>query len=102
MASLTVRISQASHRKLRELAAQTGETMQAVLDKAIEDYRRKRFMDEANAGYAALRQDPEAWAAYQKELALWEVTLMDGLDPEERWTPDGKVIRRKKKGGKRA
>jgi predicted transcriptional regulator len=91
MASATVRISEKSHSTLRELAAESGESMQAVLDRAIEEHRRRLFIEAANAEYAAFRADPEAWAEYQKELALWEGTLMDGLDPNERWTADGEV-----------
>jgi hypothetical protein len=48
-------------------------------------------MEAVNADYDALRADPEAWAEYQKELAIWDCTLMDGLDPSERWTPEGDV-----------
>jgi hypothetical protein len=92
MASATVRISEKARKTLRDLAAESGESMQAVLDRAVEEYRRQRFFDELNAGYEALRRDPEAWAEYQKELALWDATLMDGLDSNERWTADGDVI----------
>ena len=89
--SATVRISEHSHQRLRELAAQTGEPMQAVLDKALEQYRRQRFWEEMNVAYAAIQNDPEALAAEKKEFALWEVTLMDGLDPNETWADDGPV-----------
>lgn len=65
--------------------------MQAVIDRAIEEHRRRVFMEAANAEYAAFRADPEAWAEYQKELNLWEGTLMDGLDSNEHWTADGEV-----------
>ena len=41
--STTVRISEQTHHRLRELAAQSGESMQAVLDKALEQYRRQKF-----------------------------------------------------------
>ena len=68
--------------------------MQAVADRAIEEYCRQRFLEAVNADYAALRADPEAWAEYQQELAIWEVTLMDGLDPNEIWHEDGTVTYR--------
>ena len=44
MASLTVRISARAHQSLKELSKATGETMPAVLDKAIETYRRRQFL----------------------------------------------------------
>ena len=84
--SATVRISEQSHVKLRELAAQSGEPMQAVLDQAVEQYRRQKFWEELTVAYAAIQNDPEAMAAEKEELALWEVTLMDGLDPTEDWS----------------
>ena len=59
MLSVTVRISETSRNILRELAAQQGESMQAVLEKSIEHYRRQRFLEEVNRAYAALRQDRE-------------------------------------------
>ena len=89
--SATVRISEHSHQRLRELAAQGGEPMQAVLDKALEHYRRQKFWEEMRAAYAVIQSDPEAMAAEKEEFALWEVTLMDGLDPNETWTDDGSV-----------
>jgi hypothetical protein len=56
--------------------------MQAVLDEAIEHYQRDKFLDEVNAAYAALRNDPKAWKAELAERALWDKTLADGLKDE--------------------
>src|SRR5947209_2000933 len=89
MSAPTVRISEASHQILRELAEQTGNTMMDVLDRALDSYRRKLFFERLNAGYGELRADPKAWAAHLAERKLWEATLMDGLDLGERWTEDG-------------
>jgi hypothetical protein len=89
MSAPTVQISEASHRVLKELAEKTGEPMGELLDKALAAYRRKVFFEQLDAGYAELRADPKAWAEIEAERKLWDATLMDGLDPEERWTEDG-------------
>src|SRR6266478_6482122 len=89
MSAPTVRISEASHRILQELAEQTGQTIRDVLDKAVDAYRRKLFFEQLNAGYAELRADPEAWAEHLAERKLWDATLMDGLGPDECWTEGG-------------
>jgi hypothetical protein len=88
----TVRISEASHQILKELAERTGQTMTDVLAKALDAYRRRVFFEQLNAGYAELRADPEAWAEHLAEQKLWDATLMDGLDPDERWTEDGRCL----------
>ncbi|WP_254054095.1 hypothetical protein [Singulisphaera sp. GP187] len=54
--------------------------MTEVLGKAIEEYRKKRFLEGLNADFAALREDPAAWVEEQKERAVWDATLADGLD----------------------
>jgi hypothetical protein len=92
MSTLTVPISDKSHRILQELAEQTGQTTGEILDKALDAYRRKVFFDGLAADYAALKADPEAWAEELAERKLWEATLMDGLDPDERWTEDGRCL----------
>jgi hypothetical protein len=68
--------------------------MQALLDKAIEEYRRKRFLEEVNAAYATLRQNPDAWAAVEQERAEWDATLEDGLTPAEIRTEKRKELRK--------
>ncbi len=92
MSPPTMRISETSQQILKELAEQTGQTMVDVLDKALDAYRRKVFFEQLTADYAALKADPEAWAEELAERKRWESTLMDGVDPAERWTEDGRCL----------
>jgi len=56
--------------------------MQSILDRAIEAYRRERFLRDANADFAALKKNRKAWREELAERKLWERTLGDGLDDE--------------------
>ncbi len=80
MASATVRISVKAKETLKKLAEQTGKKMQTVLDEAIESYRRQRLLEEANAAFAALRADKEAWAITTREKGI---PLHVGIKPPE-------------------
>ena len=75
-----LRISDVAHRNLREISRIERRPMQAVLDSAVEAYRRKVFLEGLNADFAALRGDPEAWQDEVEERVLWETTLTDGLE----------------------
>lgn len=88
MGHAMVRISEQTHQALREIARAEDSSMQAVLDKAVEEYRRRRFLEEVNAAYAALREDPEAWQEVEEERSAWDATLGDGL-PDESWSLEG-------------
>jgi hypothetical protein len=70
--------------------------MQAVIKSALEVYRRQRFLDEVNAGYAELRRDTRSWEAWAAEGALWEQTLSDGLVAESKPSYGGARSKRKK------
>ncbi len=85
MPTAVVRVTKSTREVLRELAAKTGEPMQTILERAIEEYRRRRFLEETNAAYAALQQDKAEWERFQQEQAEWDVTLLDGLEPNEQW-----------------
>jgi predicted transcriptional regulator len=76
----TVRISESSHQALRELADGEHVPLQTVLERAIENYRRQRFLEAANRQYAALRADAEAWSVEQDERSAWEPVVSDGLN----------------------
>ena len=78
MPSLTVRIDEASRQVLRELAEHRGTSMQEILATAIEEYRRRHFLETANAAFAALHKQPKAWKQEKEERKAWDRTLRDG------------------------
>ena len=98
--SSIVRISGKAKETLEELARRSGETMLDVIGKAIEEYRRRVFLEETNRAYAKLRADERASNEYDEEISAWDATLMDGLDRSESWddgnpkTPKKKVRRK--------
>jgi len=83
MASVTLRSDPITSQRLRNLAAQAGVSMREMLARIVEAYEAEQYIAELNAGYAELRKNPEAWAEELAEEALWDRTLMDGLEAEE-------------------
>lgn len=80
MGSTTVRVSTATWRLLRELAKEANIPMQEVLQGALEDYRRKQILDQANNAYQKLRDSTTGWAEEVAERREWERTLADGQE----------------------
>ena len=80
MNSSTVRINVKTFKILNEIVKNTGMSKQEILDKAIEDYRRKEFIREANEAYSFLKKDNEKWQEEINERHEWDVTLEDGLE----------------------
>ena len=78
--SATVRISKQTHQVLRELADHEQASLQTVLERAIESYRRKRFLDEVNRQFGALRSDGDAWKLELEERSEWDITMTDETD----------------------
>ena len=91
MSETSISISEIAHRQLAELAEWSGVSLAAALERAVKDQYDRQFWSAVNAGYAALRADPEAWAEVEAERRAWDATLRDGLDPSERWTEGGGV-----------
>ena len=76
----TVRISKHSARILKMIARQKGESLQKVLDEAVEEHRRTLILKEANSAYARLRDDSALWGEEQQERDAWSITLTDGQE----------------------
>ena len=93
MVQTTVRITEATRQTLRELAAADRASMQAVLERAVEDYRRRRFLENVNAGYAALRSDATAWSEHERERDALD-RIGDGLE-RDGWEEAPPRIRRR-------
>ena len=77
-----VRVSESTHAALRSLANESGETMQAILDKAIEEYRCRLFWERVETAAGELRKDSAAWEDELSERRAWDATLADGLEEE--------------------
>jgi hypothetical protein len=75
-----VRVSDQTYELIRQLAGE--DSMQTVISQAVENLRRQRMLEQANAAYAALRQDPALWAQEQEERAAWDETSSDGLEDD--------------------
>ena len=78
MPPTTIRISESSRKMLYDLARQDNKPLQAIVEQAIESYRRKRFMEGLSDDFASLRNNPENWQAEVEERKEWDVTLADG------------------------
>lgn len=82
MPSTSIRIDEQALAVLRELARRQRQPVQTVLKQAIDSYRREKFLEEANAAFAALRNNREAWTEEQQERDLWDLASGDGLERE--------------------
>jgi len=45
---------------------------------------REDLLSETNRAYAALKADKKAWAESRQERTLWESTLADGFEPQNK------------------
>ena len=82
MQSVNVRISSQSYRVLKSLSQEKGQSMQAVIDEALEDLRRRKMLEATNEAFSALKATPKKWKGELEERELWETTLSDGVERE--------------------
>lgn len=78
MQTATVRISKSSLRILREISLRDKKSMQAVLEQAIEAYRRQCFLEGLNGDFALLREREAEWQEEKTERSAWDTALTDG------------------------
>ncbi len=78
-----VRIKAETHQRLQRLAKSSRRSLPDVLDEAIKQYEKQRFLADCDAAYTRLREDQEAWQDELDERALWDNTLSDGLEEDE-------------------
>lgn len=83
MPSTTVRINPRTHQLLRHLADKSGQTMQTVLDNALQIYSEHNFWDDVERSYAQLKTKPDQWQAELDERKQWEAALLDGLGGDQ-------------------
>jgi hypothetical protein len=61
------------------MAEETNRSLQEMLDRAIENERRRLLLERTNRAYSKLRQNKKAWEAWRAELREFDVTLSDGI-----------------------
>ena len=82
MQSVNVRISSNSYQILKTLSQEKGQTMQSLIDQALEDLRRRKILEATNEAFAILKANKAEWEEEQAERDLWENTLSDGVEKE--------------------
>lgn len=82
MSSVNVRISSTSYQILKTISRGNGQSMQSVIDQAIEDLRRRKMLEATNSAFSALKAGKTAWQEELDERNEWENTLLDGVEKE--------------------
>ena len=82
MAGTQVRVSNSTHRILRSLSLEVGESMQTIIEQAVEQYRRRRFLEGLNQDFKTLKEDTQFWQEELEERELWDKTSLDGVENE--------------------
>ncbi len=78
----TIQVAPETKERLRTIAGERKQSIGEAVAYLVGLEEDVRFWNGFNAGYDALRNDPEAWAEEQSERALLATTLMDGLKDE--------------------
>ncbi len=83
MASTTVRVDTRTREVLREWSMEQHKPIGEIIADLVQQQEQERFWQEMHEDFARLRADADAWQGYQDELAIWDATLLDGLEHEE-------------------
>ncbi len=78
--AIQVRVNETTHAVIRNLANELGESMQSIVDKAIERYKRELFLESLNQDFKKLQENEIDWENELEERRLWENTLLDGVE----------------------
>jgi hypothetical protein len=81
--SHNVRISEATHRAVSELAAQTGNSFGEIIEWAVERYRREQMFARAAEQLKAIQDDPEMNAEMDAEYAMFDAVVVEALERED-------------------
>ena len=82
MHTLTVRLTSSAYRLLQQIASDRDESIPDALDRVVDEALRQDLFRRAAEAYATIAADPIEAAACREEIAAWDATLLDGLEPE--------------------
>ena len=80
MSTTTIRIDESDKKTIDEICGHSGQSAQAIIHEAVEEYRRRRLLQQANEAYGKLRNDPDASKAELEERDAWDIAVADGLE----------------------
>ena len=80
MSMVSIRVSETTHRRLREIARREHRPMSSIADEAVRAYEKEQRWRIAEEAMARLRQNRTEWTDYQAEADQWETTSVDGLN----------------------
>ncbi len=78
--STTIRIDAVTLELLKQLEEQTGDSKRNILKQALNKFQRDKIIDDLNAYYEKLREDPELWKEELSEREILESASHDGLE----------------------
>ncbi|MBM4319116.1 MAG: hypothetical protein FJ125_03950 [Deltaproteobacteria bacterium] len=82
MKTTAVRVTPETRDRAHEVARRQGVPMVVVLERAVKEYQERLFWEEVDRTYGEARQDEQAWREETEERAVWDATLLDGLEDE--------------------
>ena len=77
-----VRVSENTHQLLKTLSLNEGKPMQEILDRAVEVYRRRSFLEGLSEDFRVLRGKDADWNEHEREMAVWDNVLDDQMGDE--------------------
>lgn len=89
MAMVSIRVSKETQDVLRNIAEREHRPMSTITDEALRAYQRELLWRRAEADYARLAVNEDEFRDYQEEIALWDSTSSDGLDPSDSYEAVG-------------
>lgn len=85
-ASTTIRVPLTVRDELQAIATADNQRIGDVITALLKERRKQKFWEEMRIAVERTKADPEDWAEYQAEIALWDTTSADGLPTDEDWT----------------
>lgn len=73
-----VRVNHEDKDLLKAISEREGESMAAILHKALKAYQKQQFFQDLNSAYARVRRGDDAWKTEQTEREQWS-NLNDGI-----------------------
>jgi predicted CopG family antitoxin len=88
MATTSIRVTRETHEKLKDIAAKEHRALGDVIDRLVDRYQQQELRRAVHESFRGLREDPAERESYLKDMAAWDVTLMDGLEDEPPYEDD--------------